>query len=115
MHYVEAGEGPLVGATKAAIVGHDRGARVGTRFVKDYPEATDRFVAMDNIPTRLIYERMNAELARKHWFFISNPAERCGTFVRSGPRCRAWWSSFPCRNAGISLTRKSRRKSIRRC
>jgi haloacetate dehalogenase len=62
----------VLGATKAAIVGHDRGARVGTRFVKDYPEATGRFVAMDNIPTRIIYERMNAEVARKHWFFIFN-------------------------------------------
>lgn len=62
----------VLGVDKAAVVGHDRGARVGTRFVKDHPEAADRFVAMDNIPTRIIYERMDAEVARKHWFFIFN-------------------------------------------
>ena len=61
-----------LGCEKAAIVGHDRGARVGTRFVKDFPEAVDRFVTMDNIPTRIIFERMNAEIARGHWFFIFN-------------------------------------------
>ncbi len=27
---------------------------------------------MDNIPTRIIFERMNAEIARGHWFFIFN-------------------------------------------
>jgi haloacetate dehalogenase len=27
---------------------------------------------MDNIPTRIIFQRMNAEVARGHWFFIFN-------------------------------------------
>ena len=61
-----------LGYQKAAVVGHDRGARVATRFAKDYPEALDRLVVMDNIPTRIIYERMNAEIARGHWFFLFN-------------------------------------------
>lgn len=56
----------------AAIVGHDRGARVATRLVKDHPELVDRLVVMDNIPTRIIFERMNTEIARGHWFFIFN-------------------------------------------
>ncbi len=60
------------GVSKAAIVGHDRGARVATRLAKDYPDAMDRLVVMDNIPTRIIFERMNAEIARGHWFFIFN-------------------------------------------
>lgn len=57
---------------RAAIVGHDRGARVATRFVKDYPDAVERLVVMDNIPTRIIFERMDARIARGHWFFIFN-------------------------------------------
>ncbi len=61
-----------VGYKKAAIVGHDRGARVATRFAKDYPEAIDRLVAVDNIPTRIIFNRMKAEIARLHWFFLFN-------------------------------------------
>jgi haloacetate dehalogenase len=60
------------GISKAAVLGHDRGARVGTRLVKDHPDIVDRFAALDNIPTRIIFERMNAEIARGHWFFIFN-------------------------------------------
>lgn len=59
-----------LGITKAAIIGHDRGARVGLRFAKDHPGATARFAALDNIPTRLIFERMNAQTAQAAWFFL---------------------------------------------
>lgn len=61
-----------LGIDRAAVVGHDRGARVATRFAKDYPEALDRLVVMDNIPTRVIFDRMDAKIARGHWFFIFN-------------------------------------------
>ena len=39
---------------KIALVGHDRGARVATRFAKDHPEILDRLVVMDNVPTRIV-------------------------------------------------------------
>jgi haloacetate dehalogenase len=61
-----------LGIDKAAIIGHDRGARVGLRFAKDYPEMTSRFAAFDNIPTLTIFDRMNATVARAHWFFLFN-------------------------------------------
>ncbi len=61
-----------LGIARAPIIGHDRGARVGLRFAKDFPEATDRFAALDNIPTRVIFERMDAKVARGHWFFLFN-------------------------------------------
>lgn len=61
-----------LGIERAPIIGHDRGARVATRFAKDYPEAIDRLVVMDNIPTRVIFDRMDAHIARGHWFFIFN-------------------------------------------
>ncbi len=61
-----------LGIERAAIVGHDRGARVATRFAKDHPEATGRLVVMDNIPTLTIFERMDARTARGHWFFLFN-------------------------------------------
>jgi haloacetate dehalogenase len=61
-----------LGYETVAMVGHDRGARLATRFAKDCPTAVDRLVVMDNIPTRTIFERMNAEVARGHWFFIFN-------------------------------------------
>jgi pimeloyl-ACP methyl ester carboxylesterase len=59
-----------LGHEKIALVGHDRGARVGTRFAKDHRDRIDRFVAMDNIPTRVVAETYNATLARQgYWFF----------------------------------------------
>lgn len=59
-----------LGHEKIALVGHDRGARVGTRFAKDHPGRIDRFVAMDNIPTRVIADTYDVALARQgYWFF----------------------------------------------
>ena len=42
------------------------------RFAKDFPEATDRLVIIDNISNTLIFDSMNAEIVREHWFFIFN-------------------------------------------
>jgi haloacetate dehalogenase len=41
-----------LGFEKATIVAHDRGARVA----KDYADAIDGLVVMDNIPTHIIFE-----------------------------------------------------------
>lgn len=60
----------VLGIEKVAIVGHDRGARVGTRFVMDHPDVTTCFAALDNIPTKVIFENMNAEVAQAAWFFL---------------------------------------------
>jgi pimeloyl-ACP methyl ester carboxylesterase len=57
---------------KIALVGHDRGARVATRFAKDHPELVDRLVVMDNVPTRIVSREFNAKLAKSYWFFIFN-------------------------------------------
>jgi len=44
------------GHKRAPIIGHDRGARVGTRFAKDHRDRIDRFAALDNVPTRILVE-----------------------------------------------------------
>jgi haloacetate dehalogenase len=59
-----------LGLSKVALVGHDRGARVATRFTKDHPEAIDRLVVMDNVPTRIVVREFSARTARAYWFFI---------------------------------------------
>lgn len=62
-----------LGVSRAAIVGHDRGARAATRYCQRLPRrARPLSRVMDNIPTRIIFERMNAEIARGHWFSIFN-------------------------------------------
>ena len=70
------------GISKTVMIGHDRGARVTTRFVKDYPEMVDRICVMDNIPTRIVFETMSgrptgtdispAQMAKGYWFFNFN-------------------------------------------
>lgn len=55
---------------KIALVGHDRGARVATRFAKDHPGLLDRLVVMDNVPTRIVGRSINAQTARAYWFFF---------------------------------------------
>ena len=56
---------------KVALVGHDRGARVATRFAKDYPDAIDRLVVVDNVPTRIIARDFNfSKMAKTYWLFL---------------------------------------------
>jgi haloacetate dehalogenase len=55
---------------KIALVGHDRGARVATRFAKDHRERLDRLVVLDNVPTRVVAQSMNPQTARAYWFFL---------------------------------------------
>jgi haloacetate dehalogenase len=55
---------------KIALVGHDRGARVATRFAKDYPDAIDRLVVIDNVPTRVIARDFDAQKVKAYWFFL---------------------------------------------
>src|SRR6202158_4006891 len=59
-----------LGIERAAIVGHDRGARVGLRFVKDHPDAVARFAALDNIPERLLFGMMDARGAQASCVFL---------------------------------------------
>jgi haloacetate dehalogenase len=49
---------------KIALVGHDRGARVATRFAKDHSEAVDRLIVMDNVPTRTSVENLTPQKRR---------------------------------------------------
>jgi haloacetate dehalogenase len=62
---------------KIALVGHDRGARVATRFAKDHPDAIDRLVVMDNVPTRIIARDFGAQKAKAYWFFCSISSPTC--------------------------------------
>jgi len=61
-----------LGIDRIALVGHDRGARVATRFAKDYPEMVDRLVVMDNVPTRIVAREFTPAVARAYWFFTFN-------------------------------------------
>ena len=61
-----------LGIGRAALVGHDRGALVATRFAKDHPERIGRLAVLDAVPTLAIFERMDAAVARGHWLLVFN-------------------------------------------
>lgn len=64
-----------LGHESATVIGHDRGARVAHRWALDHPGDIERLVLMDIIPTREMWRRMDAGLARGtwHWLFHLQP------------------------------------------
>lgn len=64
-----------LGFSTATVVGHDRGARVSHRWALDHPDQVDHLVLLDIIPTREMWLRMDADLARRcfHWLFHLQP------------------------------------------
>jgi haloacetate dehalogenase len=64
-----------LGHRRVALVGHDRGARVAHRYALDHPEEVERLAVLDVIPTRAMFGRLDAQLARGfwHWLFHLQP------------------------------------------
>jgi haloacetate dehalogenase len=64
-----------LGHRKFAVVGHDRGARVGYRLALDHPDRVSRLSVLDIIPTWEMWANMNAKRAMKvfHWTFLAQP------------------------------------------
>lgn len=64
-----------LGFARFALVGHDRGGRVGVRLCLDHPAHVSRFVPIDIAPTLAVYEGTNREMATRyfHWFFLIQP------------------------------------------
>lgn len=62
-----------LGFDRFAVVGHDRGGRVGHRLALDYPSAVERLAVLDIVPTRYTFEHADATFAQGyyHWFFLT--------------------------------------------
>jgi haloacetate dehalogenase len=65
-----------LGATRFAVAGHDRGARVAFRMGLDRPEAIERIAALDIVPTHhvLTHVSLGWGLESYHWFFMAQKA-----------------------------------------
>lgn len=62
-----------LGFDRFAVVGHDRGARVGHRLALDHPHAVTALAVLDIVPTRLAFQDADADfgLGYYHWFFLA--------------------------------------------
>ncbi|WP_210497318.1 alpha/beta fold hydrolase [Microvirga antarctica] len=63
-----------LGAVRFAVVGHDRGARVGYRLALDHPGRVERLALLDILPTSYVWAQMKAgKVPAAHWAFLSRP------------------------------------------
>jgi haloacetate dehalogenase len=62
-----------LGFERFAVVGHDRGGRVGHRLALDAPDAVSALAVLDIVPTRHIFAHADKEfgLGYYHWFFLA--------------------------------------------
>ncbi|MFG3261938.1 MULTISPECIES: alpha/beta fold hydrolase [Streptomyces] len=59
-----------LGFETTAVVGHDRGARVGHRWALDRPDQVERLAVLDIVPTREMFRRLDASLASGYWHWL---------------------------------------------
>jgi pimeloyl-ACP methyl ester carboxylesterase len=76
------------GFEKFAVVGHDRGGRVGHRMALDHPDRITKLAVLDIVPTYTLLHGVNSEVATAfyHWFFLVQPAPFPETLIAK--RCR---------------------------
>ena len=76
-----------LGFPSFAVVGHDRGGRVGHRMALDLPERVTRLAVLDIVPTRHVYATVGKDLATAyyHWFFFIQPYDLPETLIGADP------------------------------
>ncbi len=77
----------LLGHSRFAVAGHDRGGRVAHRMALDHPEAVSRIAVLDIAPTATMYDRTDKEFATRYfwWFFLIQPAPLPERLIAADP------------------------------
>ena len=70
-----------------AVVGHDRGGRVGHRMALDHPGRVTKLAVLDIVPTRHVFKTVGKDLATAyyHWFFFIQPYDLPETMIGADP------------------------------
>lgn len=76
-----------LGFPSFAVVGHDRGGRVGHRMALDHPDRVTKLAVLDILPTRHVYATVGKDLATAyyHWFFFIQPYDLPETLIGADP------------------------------
>ena len=76
-----------LGFERFAVVGHDRGGRVGYRMALDEPERVTRLAVLDIVPTGEAFRRadMAFGLGYFHWFFLAQPYDMPERLIAGDP------------------------------
>ncbi|MCF1592277.1 alpha/beta fold hydrolase [Streptomyces muensis] len=59
-----------LGFERAAVVGHDRGARVAHRWALDRSDQVEKLAVLDVVPTREMFRRFDASVASGYWHWM---------------------------------------------
>jgi haloacetate dehalogenase len=73
------------GYDRFAVVGHDRGGRVGHRMALDHSDKVTKLVVIDVVPTYKLFHNVTKEFATAyyHWFFLIQPAPFPETLINN--------------------------------
>jgi haloacetate dehalogenase len=65
-----------LGFDRFRVAGHDRGARVTHRLLRDHPDRIERAASLDIVPTLYRFETIDQKAATGsfHWFFLIQPS-----------------------------------------
>jgi haloacetate dehalogenase len=65
-----------LGFAQFAIAGHDRGARVTHRLLRDHPQRVTKAAVLDIIPTTHFWDTLDLKvsLGYYHWMYLAQPA-----------------------------------------
>jgi haloacetate dehalogenase len=76
-----------LGFDSFAVLGHDRGGRVGHRMALDLPDRVTKLAVLDIVPTRHIFQTVGKDLATAyyHWFFYIQPYDLPETLIGANP------------------------------
>lgn len=66
----------VLGFSRFAVAGHDRGGRAAYRMALDHPGAVSRLAVLDIVPTFAMWHGFSVPLAMKayHWLFLAQPS-----------------------------------------
>ena len=72
-----------LGFDRFAVVGHDRGGRVGHRLALDHPAHVKQLAVLDIVPTYKLYSNVTKEFATAyyHWFLLIQPSPLPETLI----------------------------------
>ncbi|MGQ0626349.1 MAG: alpha/beta fold hydrolase [Sporichthyaceae bacterium] len=82
-----------LGFPSFAVVGHDRGGRVGHRMALDHPDQVTALAVLDIVPTLQVFRTADEVMARVyfHWFFLSQPYDLPERLIGADPEFFARW------------------------
>lgn len=77
-----------LGHARFAVVGHDRGARVGYRLALDAPERVTALAVLDIVPTAEVWESFGPArgMSYYHWLFLAQPYPFPETMIGANPQ-----------------------------